>query len=721
MDANIRVAVSGVSEAEQQLKNFGRAVNELSQNASKSANVGSIDNILAQVSKNTGGIDPFRSSRDNAKFSREVNQSYVAPLEQKKGMFAQELKSVENFRETVSRQFESGDISEKEYKSTISEINKEYKFYTQEIEKATEAIKSFGGIIEEVGRINQEVASGERDLANAPKGTRQIGDLETLTLQRARSEYLLQRETDPSKRNVLASENRELLKNAFDLRSEKILTTNQRAVFNPAFSGAGNVANSIGGAVGGSFGEIVQTSMDFTRDIREAFTLDLARSAGAIITAGTNLTASYAKMTIPKMVELEKSKAETRVISRDNSTVGAGAYNLGMNMAETNRALQGQYRSLGVGNAGLGLRAMDLEVGSGVGIGGFSDLFQNSKYFNSTNKDIVSEVGKMVSILGESGLVNLTAEDFSRMQEGGRLVNQVNDMQTGRFRNVDLQTSASIITGLEELGGTFKGNAGMGKFQSIDAGITSPQNDFVQATIFRALMAENPNMDLVDLEERMQAGALGKGNFNAVMKQVGMQSGVDTENATNDELLSNRMFLRNVARVFTKGQIADARGLIEGGRTKGKGEFDIFDRREGKDESGRLMSRAQNTDEITLLLKRLDDIMATQKGDIAKNFVRETTKFAEDPNKYLSDAITSMPNVIGDKIKEGLSGLGGIIVDSFKSAFGLGGKEETNKESPISQNTKAVEKNNDKLDKLTEIMSVPDPYTPKNELKKGKK
>jgi hypothetical protein len=86
-------------------------------------------------------------------------------------------------------------------------------------------------------------------------------------------------------------------------------------------------------------------------------------------------------------------------------------------------------------------------------------LFQNFKYYSSTNQDVIGEIGRMVDILGKSGLVNMTTQDFSRMQEGSRLVSQVDAMQTGRFRNVDLQTSASVVAGLEKLGGTFKGGA----------------------------------------------------------------------------------------------------------------------------------------------------------------------------------------------------------------------------------------------------------------------
>jgi hypothetical protein len=248
-----------------------------------------------------------------------------------------------------------------------------------------------------------------------------------------------------------------------------------------------------------------------------------------------------------------------------------------------------------------------------------------------------------------------------------------------------------------------------------------------QATVFRALMAENPNMDLVDLEERMQAGALGKGNFNAVMKQVGMQSGVDTETATNDELLSNRMFLRNVAKVFTGGQIADARGLIEGGRTKGTGEFDVFERQQGQNISGMLMGRAQTTDQITTDVKRLDDILATQKGEMAKTFVRETTKFAENPEDYLAKTLESIPKVIGDKIGEFMSSAGGMISE----AFGFGGKETKPKiqGSSISDffmentqelkgNTTQIQQLNGSLQKLNDTLSKPVQNQLQNGIKK---
>lgn len=718
MEANIRVNVSGVSEAEQQLRNFNKAVSEVSRNAQQNVQGGSlnIDDIIEQVTQKVGGIDPFRSGRDFGKFNREVQENYISPLEQRKTLVSGELRGVESFKQTVSQQLKSGEITDEEYSKTLEELNKETEFYNDELKKVTDSLKNFGNILTEVGKVNQEILSGERDASQAPKGTRELGTLEALGLQRSRTEFQLQRTTDTAERNKLAMDSRESLKRVMDIRSEQMLTTNQRAVYNPAFEGGTNIARSVGGGVGGSFGEIVDTSMDFARDIREAFTLDLARSAGAVITAGANLTSSYAKMTIPKMMELENAQMETKNIGQIS---GDSALGLGMNLAETNRALQGQYRNIGVGNASLGVKAMGLESGAGVGVGGLGDLFQSFKFYSKDNQNLLNEVGQAISIISKSGMIEYDPQtllgDFSRMQEASRLVSQVDSMQTGRFANVDVKRSASVVAGLEGLGGTFKGEAGMSKFQSIDESIRNPKNDFVKATLFRALMAENPNMSMIDLEKRMEAGAMGDGNLNAFIKQIGSQSGVDTERATSDEMLQNDMFVRNL-KFGTGLNYADTEGLIRGGRSKGTGAFDIFDMKQGENISNGLISRGQSVGEITMLNKGLDNVLATQKGDMAKNSIRQMTQFAKDPEKFLADTISSIPTIIGNKLGEAFSGLGSIV----KKAI-FGDNETTKEKEPkvLEENTKATQEQTKAITEQTEAMKWFNKKLEENKTRKG--
>lgn len=700
MEANIRVNVSGVSEAEQQLRNFSRAVSDVSRNAQQNVQGGSLnlEDVIKQVTQKVGGIDPFRSGRDFGKFSREVQESYINPLEQRKSLVSGELRGVESFRQTVAQQLKSGDISEEEYSKTLEELNKETEFYNNELQRVTDSLKSFGSILAEVGKINQEILSGERDAREAPSGTRGLGTLESLGLQRSRTEFQLQRSTDTAERNALAMESRESLKRVMDIRSEQMLTTNQRAVYTPAFQGATNVVSSIGGGVGGSFGEIVDTSMNFARDIREAFTLDLARAGGAVITGLANLVSSYARMTIPKMVELGTAKSETGLIG---GTVSEGAYGLGMNATETNRALQAQYRSVGVGRADLGISAMSLESGAGVGVGGFSDLFQSFKYYAKDNQDLIGEVSKAVDILGKSGMINLSTGDFARMQEGSRLISQANSMQTGRFANVDVKRSASIVSGLEQLGGTFKGEAGMGKFQSIDEAMQNPKNDFIKATLFRALMAENPNMSMRDLEKRMEAGAFGEGNFNAFVKQIGTQSGVDTERATTEELLSNDMFVRNMKLATGQKSLADTETLISGGRSKGMGAFDIFDMKEGQNISEGLIGRGQNAIKIVRENKRLDDLLANQDGKVAETLIQQT--------RTLVETLSAWTKGLGDTLGKLLSNVGGIAgfkmpekevpLGDMTNIFGKEFLEEAKKQTNAIEDLNRSFKKNNQLNK----------------------
>jgi hypothetical protein len=295
----------------------------------------------------------------------------------------------------------------------------------------------------------------------------------------------------------------------------------------------------------------------------------------------------------------------------------------------------------------------------------------------------------------------MTTGDFARMQEGGRLMSQANSMQTGRFANVDVKRSASVVAGLEGLGGTFKGDAGMSKFQSIDESIRNPKNDFVKATLFRALMAENPNMSMIDLEKRMEAGAMGDGNLNAFIKQIGSQSGVDTERATSDEMLQNDMFVRNL-KFGTGLNYADTEGLIRGGRSKGTGAFDIFDMKQGEDKSFGLIGRSQSVNPITSEVKGIDDFLANNEfvKEKALNVVRGTRQFLEDPEAFKNKLLASM----GESIKKGLSefgsSVGGYLLNGLKSLLGIGDSGTPTKD----KDPKALEKNTEATGKLTDAI-----------------
>lgn len=687
MEANIRVNVSGVSEAEQQLRNFNKAVSEVSRNAQQNVQGGSlnIDDIIKQVTQKVGGIDPFRSGRDFGKFSNEFTKMYADPLEEKRGEFKKKLGSIANREKYVEKKKEEGTISEDEYEKKIQELSKETEFYNDELKKVTDSLKNFGSILTEVGKVNQEILSGERDSSQAPKGTRELGTLEALGLQRSRTEFQLQRTTDTAERNKLAMDSRESLKRVMDIRSEKMLTTNQRAVYNPAFQGGTNIARSIGGGVGGSFGEIVDTTMNFARDVREAFTFDIPNMISGGITGLANLVSSYSRMTIPKMIELETAKSETKLIGND---VNSGEYELGMNAAETNRALQSQYRSIGSGRSDIALGAMRLESGAGVGLGGFSDLFQSFKYYSKENQNLLGEVGQAIKILSNSGLINMDAGDFARMQEGGRLMSQVDSMQTGRFANVDVKRSASVVAGLESLGGTFKGEAGMSKFQEIDDSIRNPKNEFVKATLFRALMAENPNMSMRDLRKRMQKGAMGDGNVNAFVKQIGTYSGLDTETATTEELLSNDMFVQNLEFATNQKSLEDTETFIKKGRSKETGAFDIFDMKQGVDASYGLMGRGQNAIKIVQENKKLDDFLGTQDGKMAETLIQQT--------RSLVETLASWTKGLGDTL--------GSLMDKVGNFTGMGkGKTPIKEDNAVEKQMKLLEESNRLQDEANKL------------------
>jgi hypothetical protein len=135
------------------------------------------------------------------------------------------------------------------------------------------------------------------------------------------------------------------------------------------------------------------------------------------------------------------------------------------------------------------------------------------------------------------------------------------------------------------------------------------------------------------------------------------------------------------------------------------------------------MGRGSKVGEITALNKELDDILATQKGDLAKNFIRETTSFARDPEKYLTDTLSNIPNIIATKLGEAFSGLGGIISKSL----GFGGEE--NKKTPklgnfgdfwiekTSENTNQLQQLNNNIQGLNNTIQKAQPSI--NQLQKG--
>lgn len=693
MNGGFRINIEGIEEATKQLQGFDKML----QDFAKSGGVSQInvDSLVKQISQRMGGLDVYRSPRDLDVMRGAVSQGSVA-YKGKAQDASEAIKVLENSIQEATKDLakikQAVKVPQREQlelfpskpkdlernierrdniQSMIQEMSVELKDYNEQLQEASNALEIFNKVVNTVSEENRQITSGARS-DTAPQAERKLGTLEKLNIKTARNQNKLMRASSRSQRNLYAYRNRENIKQAQDIYSDKMLTTNQRAVYTPAFQGVNTMLQGVGAGVGGSFNDVVNLTTGIANDAREIFTLDIPKAIGAAITMSTNAVSRYAQMVIPRGVELEDATQDASRVTGTNiqSITGgnmSGLYNMGLNTAEANRAMISIARSIGTsGQNTSGL--MQAEFGAGLEQGGFQPVLQGFKYYSDQNKSgadaMQRQIAEMVGILDNSQLINAKAGDFTRMGEAVQLVSQVDAMQAQRANNVDLRTSAGVVAGLERIGGTFRGEAGMAKFQQIDRGITTPDNQFKEAVVLRALMESDPNMSMRELRKRQQMGATDPRNFDAVMKKLQDMSGAV---GTNEDLLKSDLFVENVSKMFTGGMIEPAEALIRS-RSK-EGNYDVFAPKLGL--SVATAGRGQRSGIISAT-KELDDEIAkqgTMANPYVKSMIESSTRFVRDPMKELDrlkdEGLKSSKEALG----QFWNGMGTAFTEMGKGAF----------------------------------------------------
>lgn len=653
------------------------------------------------------GLDQYRSSRDLSTFGERIGDEKSEMIEQIKETqktiqslntlkkqaleevnknFAAELKAITDNYKALKKQAKTPEqIEEVETarKESVDSLSKNKQEQEETITVSIDSqIANFTTVQNEIGekmdtltealqtasKIQKEMMQGEREVDDAPKGDRKLGLLEEMNLRKMGQGQKIQKASSRTEFFHEQAKMKGLQAKEIDPNSKGLLTKGERrladSVVGGVKGGVQSVGNTIGGSVGGvvNFGATLATNAGRVFDGLAEALYNPLEAAAAIADATISTITSYAGLVIPKGMEYAASLE--RIGGMTGKSVG-GLAGLGYNNAEAQQQGVQVAQSLGTNDRLQQNTAELLTITKGTGLGdvsALSALNESFKYYgNATTTTMSTEIGKMISLFDQSALVDLSASDFTRLATAVQQTAQLDSQQVQRFKEVDSTRSAELIAGLELIGGTFKGQTG--KLNQIDTAITNPQNDYIQAVIFRALQQEQPNMDLRELMKRQEAGVFGEGNFDAVMRYL--------EDISGGGGVDNDQFVMNVARVFTDNNISNAEQLIESGRmVNGDVRYDAFDRLEADEADAQAalqnVSGNVHVSPIVAAMKDLDnELMAqgSELNEITLMFIQKTKKFIQDPLNFFLDEGKAIVEESQKMLEKGY--------DWFKEAFSV--------------------------------------------------
>ena len=506
------------------------------------------------------------------------------------------------------------------------------------------------------GRVNDELEDFIKKLretaqklpeltAGSDKPGRELGILEKLKMEQSAAYQAMMQATNKPDAQKEAGRLKEIRDEISSLQGGEKARPDHPAA--PFTTGLQTIAQSTGSAVGGAFGEVVAGGLNMIDKLGQVgqalASLNPGRIVAAGVEAGATAVATVIGLTVPrgqKLLEAQGRLAGSVGLGAASSIGGLEGY--GLSASESKDAAISIAKSLGT-SRGLGMNVLGqvaFEQGTGLGRGELGQLNQTFKYYSNQSESMNMSLGKMLDIFDKSGIINMSISDYTRMSETVAKTSQINQMQLARRGDgIDATRSAQMMAGLELIGGTFKGDTGA--LQQIDAGITSPGNDYQQALIFRALQAQNPGMSLRELTKRQQEGVFGKGNFESIMAHL--------ETISGGGGLDNDLFVMNVAKMFTGENISKAEQLIRGGKN-------VFDRVTTSDKEGMGafgQGARSYTTGMTAALKGLEsdlEYKGAEFNDDVANFIGEIRSLIKSPTDYLATKKDQITQEIGSMV-----------------------------------------------------------------------
>lgn len=255
---------------------------------------------------------------------------------------------------------------------------------------------------------------------------------------------------------------------------------------------------------------------------------------------------------VGSLFSLGTQLSETRMNSRAmTGDLFGSAESLGMNETEFTRYAMTISQTRGRGKRGgrpLALDQLSMERGFGLELGSMTELNAVARYGGS---DILTLMTDFLNKANNSGLWDIDKGDFTQLNEKIGFLNRLTQQEAQLFETFTGNRSQEILSVFGRVFNMSGGRLG-NRIDTLNRGITSPRNEFIQAEIMSTIAEDNPNMNLRQLRQIQQQGIFGKGVFGSVLRRLQKRSSSSEDlklrlSLMFPELATNEMALEQLA------------------------------------------------------------------------------------------------------------------------------------------------------------------------------
>lgn len=302
-------------------------------------------------------------------------------------------------------------------------------------------------------------------------------------------------------------------------------------------------------------------------------------------------------------------------------------------------------------------KAFSLDTGT---LARSSGLRRSEKDKDDTSRNIL----EMVNIFRKSDLFGIGKDDFTQLGEKIDFQNKLNQMQAQQMESVDYTTSTQLLQKFGEVGGSFGDQRQADRIGKINQSLTSPNNDFKQALIYRTLGQLQPDASFFDIQKMQEKGVFQPDLFSDVLDSLKNMS--DGENDVFYQLIKE----------FTGMGASASQKLGE----RYLEEPDLFEGIGNEDEVRKLLSAGDKITERDVERRGQRNV-----GEISKALASINTEFGyfgESGIEYFAEKVgllqkegteavlKDIGNDVVETLGKGIESIGDMIVEKISEKMG---------------------------------------------------
>jgi len=149
-----------------------------------------------------------------------------------------------------------------------------------------------------------------------------------------------------------------------------------------------------------------------------------------------------------------------------------------------------------------------------------------SQKFDTNRRDTFGDIQNQISLLRETGALGVNGDDMSRLVSLLEIQNEMVSNQSAILEQVNTDINTKMIAAFQEIGGSFADSRAGQRIGALNRGITTPQGDFQEAFLYKALRDIFPGKDYFDLLIEQEKGltsynqVTGETYIGEVLRQI---------------------------------------------------------------------------------------------------------------------------------------------------------------------------------------------------------